>query len=50
MAVGRCHLSLRLHWHRPEADTGDVHCKKRRVERRKEGSRVVSVYIFRNPF
>jgi len=48
MAVGRCHLSLRHHWHRPEADTGDVHCKRRR--RRMEGKREVRVSIFRNPF
>jgi len=30
MAVGRCHHGLRLHWHRPDADIGDVHCKRRR--------------------
>jgi len=30
MAVGRCHLGLCHHWQRLEADTGDVHCKRRR--------------------
>jgi len=29
-AVGGCHLSLCRHWHRPEADIGGVHCKRRR--------------------
>jgi len=28
--VGRCHLSLCHHWHRPEADIGGVHCMTRR--------------------
>jgi len=30
MAVGQCHHGLRPNWHRPDADTGDVHCIKRR--------------------
>jgi len=30
MALGRGHHSLRHHWYRPEADTGDVHCRMRR--------------------
>jgi len=29
MAVGRCYHGLSLHWHRPETDTGDVHCGNR---------------------
>jgi len=32
MAVGRCHLSLCRHWHRPEADIGGVHCMRKRGE------------------
>jgi len=30
MAMGRCHLSLRHHWHRPEADTGDFNCMRKK--------------------
>jgi len=30
MAVGSCHLGLCHHWQRPEADTGDVHCMRKR--------------------
>jgi len=33
MAVGRCHLGLCHDWQRLEADTGDVHCKRRRRRR-----------------
>jgi len=29
MALGRSHHSLRHHWYRREADTGDVHCRMR---------------------
>jgi len=28
MAMGRCHHSLRPNWHRPDADTGDVHYRE----------------------
>jgi len=34
MAVGRCHLSLRRHWHRPETDIGGLHEEEEVVEKR----------------
>jgi len=45
MAVGRCQHSLRHHWHRPVAETGDVYCtrKMRRRERMVETVRLILV-------
>jgi len=51
MAVGRGHHSLRHHWHRPEADTGDVHCMRREKDlgegvRREKGGSISRGYLY----